>query len=123
MAPTSATPATPLREILAAARLEHVRYAIRDIAVLAEEVARQGHEILPLNIGDPCQFDFSTPPALVEAVARAMRNGHNGYAPSTGIPEALEAIRGEAYRKGICEVQSVFVTQGVSEAVELAMAA
>lgn len=30
-----------LHEILAAARLEHVRYAIRDMAVLAEQVARQ----------------------------------------------------------------------------------
>ena len=123
MASTSGTPVTQIREILAAARLEHVRYAIRDIAVLAEEIARQGHEILPLNIGDPCQFDFATPPALIEAVARAMRDGHNGYAPSPGIPEALEAIRGEAHRKGIRDVQSVFVTQGVSEAVELSMAA
>lgn len=123
MAPTSRTPATQVHEILAAARLEHVRYAIRDIAVLAEEVARQGHEILPLNIGDPCQFDFATPPALIDAVTRAMRDGHNGYAPSPGIPEALEAIRGEADRKGIRGVQSVFVTQGVSEAVELSMTA
>src|ERR1051326_8377289 len=115
---TTPTPLSSLRPILAAARLEQVRYAIRDIAVLAEEVARQGHEILPLNIGDPCQFDFHTPPALVEAVARAMRDGANGYAPSNGIPEALDAIRGEARRKGIGGVQGVFVTQGVSEAVE-----
>src|SRR5271170_7014977 len=100
------------REILAATRLEHVRYAIRDVAVLGEEVAREGYEILPLNIGDPLQFDFHTPPELIEAVARAMRDGHNGYAPSMGVAEALEAIRREAHRKGIRNVQSVFVTQG-----------
>jgi alanine-synthesizing transaminase len=114
---------TSLRPILAAARLEQVRYAIRDVAVLAEEVARQGHEILPLNIGDPLQFDFATPPALIEAVAKAMRDGHGGYASSIGVPEALEAIRGEAHRKGIRNVQSVFVTQGVSEAVDLCLTA
>ena len=122
MAPTS-TAVTSLRPILAAARLEQVRYAIRDVAVLAEEVARQGHEILPLNIGDPLQFDFATPPVLIEAVAKAMRDGHSGYAPSIGVPEALEAIRGEAHRKGIRNVQSVFVTQGVSEGVDLCLAA
>jgi len=86
MAPTSGSPATQIREILAATRLEHVRYAIRDIAVLAEEVVRQGHEILPLNIGDPCQFDFETPPALIEAVARAMRDAVAFDARVTGVP-------------------------------------
>ena len=45
-------------------------------------------EILALNIGDPLQFDFRTPPHLIEAVAKAMRDGLNGYAPSLGIPEA-----------------------------------
>src|SRR5438046_8236189 len=112
-----------VREILAAARLEHVRYAIRDIAVLAEQLAREGKEILPLNIGDPLKFDFRTPPHLVEAVAKAMRDGKNGYAPSPGIGEALEAIRAEADRKGIRNIQSVFVTQGVSEAVDLCLTA
>jgi alanine-synthesizing transaminase len=116
-------PLARAREILAATRLEHVRYAIRDIAVLAEEVARQGHEILPLNIGDPLRFDFRTPPHLLEAVARAMRDGKNGYAPSLGVEEALEAIRREAERRQIRNVASVFVTHGVSEAVELCFTA
>jgi len=48
--------------VLAATRLANVRYAIRDPGVLADEVGRQGKEILPLNIGDPLQFDFITPP-------------------------------------------------------------
>lgn len=112
-----------VREILAAARLEHVRYAIRDLAVLAEQLAREGKHILPLNIGDPLKFDFQTPPHLIEAVAKAMRDGKNGYAPSLGIPEALEAVRTDAARKGIRNVQSVFVTQGVSEAVDVCLSA
>jgi alanine-synthesizing transaminase len=112
-----------LREILAATRLEHVHYAIRDIAVVAEQLARQGKQILPLNIGDPLKFDFRTPPHIVEAVVRAMREGKDGYAPSQGIDEALEAVRAEAERKGISNIQSVFVTQGVSEAVDLCLTA
>ncbi len=112
-----------LHEILAATRLEHVRYAIRDLAVVAEKLAREGKEILPLNIGDPLRFDFKTPPHLIEAVAKAMRDGKNGYAPSLGIDEALEAVRAEAERKGIRNIQSVFISQGVSEAVDVCLAA
>ncbi len=107
----------------AAARLEHVRYAIRDMAVLAEQLTRQGKTILPLNIGDPLNFDFRTPPHLVAAVEKAMRDGRNGYAPSLGIPEAVEAIRAEAERTGIRNIQSVFLTAGVSEALEICLTA
>jgi alanine-synthesizing transaminase len=112
-----------LREILAAARLEHVHYAIRDLAVVAEQLARQGKEILPLNIGDPLKFDFATPPHLIEAVAKAMRDGKNGYAPSLGTDEALAAVRADAEHKGIRNIQSVFITQGVSEAVDVCLTA
>ena len=41
----------------------------------------------------------------------------------SGIPQALEAIRGEAVRKGITTVQDVFVTSGVSETVDLCLSA
>ena len=112
-----------IHEILAATRLEHVRYAIRDLAVLAEQLNREGKVILPLNIGDPLQFDFKTPPHLVEAVIKALRDGKNGYAPSPGIDDALEAVRAEAERKGIRNIQSVFITQGVSEAADLCLTA
>ena len=46
-------PIIQAREIAPAARLENVRYAIRDLACIADEVSRDGHKILPLNIGDP----------------------------------------------------------------------
>lgn len=110
-------------EIIAALRMENVRYAIRDLAVLADEVARKGHKILPLNIGDPLKFDFATPPHMIAAVEKAMRDGHNGYAPSLGIDEALVAIRADAERHGFKNIRSVFVTAGVSEAVEACLTA
>ncbi len=90
---------------------------------VADEVIQQGHKILPLNIGDPLNFDFQTPPHIIEAAYKAMRDGKNGYAPSPGIPEALEAIRGDAARKGITTVRDVFVTAGVSETVDLCLSA
>ena len=116
-------PLTQTREISAASRLENVRYAIRDLACVADEVIKQGHKVLPLNVGDPNIFDFRTPPHIIDAVHKAMRDGKNGYAPSDGVPEALEAIRSEAARKGITTVRDVFVTSGVSETVDLCLSA
>jgi alanine-synthesizing transaminase len=116
-------PVTQSREIAAASRLDNVRYAIRDLASVANEIMAQGHKVIPLNIGDPNVFDFRTPPHMIEAVYQAMRDNKNGYAPSPGIKPALDAIRGEAARKGITSVQDVFVTNGVSETVDTCLTA
>jgi alanine-synthesizing transaminase len=116
-------PSTQIREVPAAQRLDKVRYAIRDLASVADEVTKQGHKVLSLNVGDPNIFDFQTPAHLIEAVYKAMRENRNGYAPSPGIPEALESIRAEAARKGITTVQDVFVTSGASEAVDICLTA
>src|SRR5262252_7809153 len=116
-------PLTQTRDITAATRVNNIRYAIRDLASVAEEITRQGHKVLPLNLGDPPAFDFQTPPHLIEAVYKAMRDGKNGYAPSPGIKEALDAIRAEAARKGITTVRDVFVTSGVSESVDVCLSA
>ena len=116
-------PAIQTREISPAQRLDNLRYAIRDLAAVADDVIRQGHKVLQLNVGDPNAFDFVTPPHVVEAAYRAMRDNKNGYAPSLGIPEALEAIRAEAARKGISTVQNVFVTNGAGEAVDACLTA
>src|SRR5581483_5978667 len=114
-------PMTQLREIIPATRLDNVRYAIRDLACVADQVIAQGHKVLPLNVGDPNIFDFRTPAHLVEAVHKAMRDRKNGYAPSAGIPEAITAIRGEAERKSISSVQDAFVTSGASESVDICL--
>ena len=116
-------PVVQTHEIAAASRLDNVRYAIRDLACIADEVIQQGHKVLALNVGDPNIFDFKTPAHLIEAVYRAMRDGKNGYAPSSGIKQALDAIRLEAARKGISTVQDAFITTGVSETVDLCLTA
>ena len=41
-----------------------------------------------LNIGDPVAFGFKPPVHLIEAVERALRDGHNGYGPSAGLMSA-----------------------------------
>ena len=75
-----------------AIRTDNVTYAVRDIVVLANEVAKTGKEMLYLNIGDPNLFDWEPPKHLVEETYKAMLNNKNGYAPSSGIKIAVEAI-------------------------------
>jgi alanine-synthesizing transaminase len=116
-------PLTQTREITPAQRLDNLRYAIRDLVGLANEIKKQGNKILYLNVGDPNIFDFATPKHVIEAAYRAMRDNKNGYAPSEGVPEALEAIRAGAAQAGITSVQDVFVTNGAGEAVDICLTA
>ncbi len=109
--------------VLPADRMANVRYAIRDLAVLADEVARQGHKILYLNIGDPCKYDFPTPLHMIEAVHKAMIDGYNGYAESLGIRPAVEAIRRDAEHHGFQNIQSIFVAFGSGEAIDSCLTA
>jgi alanine-synthesizing transaminase len=114
---------TPLSSITPAGRTEHIKYAVRDIVVLANQVAKTGKEMLYLNIGDPNQFDFETPRHIVDACHRAMLANHNGYSPSSGIKPAVNAIEIEARRKRIENVLDIFVTTGASEAIEICLTA
>lgn len=106
-----------------AKRTENVTYAVRDIVVLANEVAKTGKEMIYLNIGDPNLFDWEPPKHLVEETYKAMLKNYNGYAPSSGIKPAIEAIEKEAERKGIKNIQDIFVTTGASEAIDICLTA
>ncbi len=110
-------------QVTPAARMANVRYAIRDLAVVADEVAREGHQILFLNIGDPCKFDFPTPPHMIEAVHKAMLDGHNSYGDSLGIRPAVMAIGHDAERRSFKEIQSVFVGYGSGEVIDSCLTA
>ncbi len=116
-------PTNTATEVLAASRMANVRYAIRDLAVVADEVAREGHKILYLNIGDPCKFDFPTPPHMIEAVHKAMRDGHNSYGESLGIKPAVDAIRHQAEANGFKDIQSIFVGYGSGEVIDSCLTA
>lgn len=109
--------------IKAARRTSGVTYAIRDIVVLANEVAKTGKEMLYLNIGDPNIYDHKTPEHIIEATYNAMKANKNGYAPSSGIPNALDSIRRYAEGKGIRNINDIFITSGASEAIELCLTA
>jgi len=77
-----------------------------------------------LNIGDPVAFGFKTPPHLISAVERAMRDGHNGYGPSPGIAAGREAVAAEYTSRGFpVSPDRTFLTAGTSEGIELVLGA
>ena len=107
-----------------AARVSGFTYAIRNIVAEAKKVEASGRKVRYLNIGDPIPFGFRTPPHLVESVARAMRDGHNGYTPSPGIASAREAVAADFTRRGMpVGADRVILTSGTSEGIEIALGA
>lgn len=117
-------PRTSAAPVPVASRIAGFSYAIRNIVAEARKVEASGRKVRYLNIGDPIIFGFETPPHLVEAVERAIRDGHNGYAPSVGILAAREAIARECARRGMpLDADRAVVTAGTSEGIELALTA
>jgi alanine-synthesizing transaminase len=107
-----------------APRVHRFTYAIRNIVAEALKVEAAGTRVRYLNIGDPIAFGFKTPPHLIAAVEQAMRDGHNNYGPSAGIPVAREAVATEYTRNGFpIAADRVFITAGTSEGIELALGA
>jgi alanine-synthesizing transaminase len=110
--------------IRTARRVDRFTYAIRNIIGEAKKVELAGTKVRYLNIGDPNQFGFLTPPHLIEAVEKAMRDGRNGYAPSDGILGAREAVAAEYTRLAVPTTPDrVLITSGTSEGLELALTA
>jgi alanine-synthesizing transaminase len=107
-----------------AARVNRFAYAIRNVVTAAKAVEAAGTAVRYLNIGDPVAFGFKTPDHLVEAATRAMRDGHNGYLPSVGIPAAREAVAADYSDRGVpTSPDRVLITTGTSEAIDLALGA
>ena len=67
-------------------------------AVLARatELQRQGKDIINHGIGQP---DFRTPEHIVEAAIKALRDGHHGYTPATGILPLREAVAADLHKR------------------------
>jgi aspartate aminotransferase len=86
------------------------RSGIREVMDLARD--REG--VLHLEVGEP---DFATPEHIVEAGARAIRDGHTGYTANAGTASLREAI---AARQSVTADQ-VVVTHGAINALLTAL--
>ncbi len=62
----------------------------------AGALAAEGRDIINLGIGQP---DFPTPGHIVEAGIKALRDGHHGYTPATGIAPLREAVAADIHHR------------------------
>lgn len=100
--------------------VEKIKYAIRDILVLAKEVEKSGKEIFYFNIGDPDKYDFDTPDFLKSALVEAiMEDKANYYSNSAGDQNLREEIVERQKRLWGTDLDpdNVLVTTGASEAI------
>lgn len=106
-------------------RVNQIEYAIRDVAVIANEIKKEGKEVYSLNIGDPVIYDFKTPQFISEALAKATLNGNNFYADSIGVPELRKEISKDLNtRHGLnLNFEDIVMTTGVTEAIYFILAA
>ena len=111
-------------QIPVAPRASGIEYAIRDVVVPATKLESQGHTILKLNIGDPIAYPgLPTPEHMVEAYVKALRDGHNGYSPSYGLPQLRHAIAHDERSKGWnATADDIYVCHGVTEALQILFA-
>ena len=110
-------------KIKASDRSMSLNYAIRELAVYADEAAAAGKDVIRLNIGDPNKWDFETPEYFKAALRESVDRVDNGYGDSQGDIEFRKAISRREYEKHGAKVDpsKVFVTQGVGEAISLLM--
>ncbi len=107
-----------------AARAQRIEpFYVMEVAKAAQ---RLGHTVrdtaepmIYLNIGEP---DFTAPPLVQEAAAKAIHHGHTQYTQATGLEALRERISGwYASRFGLAVPASrIVVTAGASAALQLA---
>jgi len=113
------------QKISSTKRAMKIEYAIRDVVVPATKLEQEGHEIIKLNIGDPIAYPgLPTPQHMIDAYKQALDEGKNGYSPSYGIPELRAEIARDEKAKGWnATPDDIYVTHGVTEALQIIFAA
>ncbi|MCG3209329.1 MAG: Aspartate aminotransferase [Anaerolineae bacterium] len=82
-----------------------------EVLARAKALEAQGREIVHLEIGEP---DFDTPPHIIEAAIKALRDGYTHYTPSAGLPVVRQTIAEHVSRSRGVDVrpEQVVVTPG-----------
>jgi aspartate aminotransferase len=86
------------------------------------DLAWAAGDVIHLEVGEP---NFPTAPHIVEAAARAARDGQTKYVPNAGVPELRASIADKIRRRNGYAVSAddVIVTAGGVQALHLSMLA
>ena len=106
-----------------AARVDEIEpFYVMELMKEAFELERAGRDIIHMSVGQP---DFTAPPAVVEAAAKALHDGRTLYTNALGITPLREAIA-QFYRDAHqleIDPSRIVVTAGASAALLLACTA
>src|SRR6185295_6863382 len=96
-------------------------FEVMEVMARAHALEARGRQIVHMEIGEP---DFTAPQPVVEAAARAMRDGLTAYTPALGLPALREAIARHYAAHFDVEISPsrVAVTAGASGGLLLAFA-
>lgn len=111
------------RQVAKSAKLANVCYDIRGpVMAEAKKMEEEGHRVIKLNIGNLAPFGFEAPDEVRHDVIVNLGNA-SGYSDSRGLFAARKAIMQYTQVKGIqgVELDDVFVGNGVSELIVMAM--
>lgn len=95
-------------------------FIVMDVLERANELQRQGVDIIHLEVGEP---DFDVPECVTEAVVEAYKNHQTHYTHSLGDPELRQEIANLYKREYGVDVDKdqILVTSGSSPAILLTM--
>ncbi|WP_255954059.1 pyridoxal phosphate-dependent aminotransferase [Streptomyces odontomachi] len=111
-------------EFRQSSKLTDVCYEIRGPVIEhADALEKAGHSVLRLNTGNPALFGFEAPEEIVQDMIRMLPAAH-GYTDSRGILSARRAVAQRYQNLGLdVDVHDVFLGNGVSELVNMAVTA
>lgn len=105
-----------------ASRLDNIApFHVMELMKMAADLESQGRHLIHMGIGEP---DFTAPPAVIDAAAKAMADGRLQYTSALGLP-ALRTAISDYYQKvyGLdVPASRIIVTAGASAALLLACA-
>jgi len=101
---------------------EMTSFIVMDVLERANEMEREGIDIIHLEVGEP---DFDTPDCVKAAACRALEEGHTHYTHSLGLFELREAIcQYYASTYGVTvDPEQIVVTSGSSPAIFMVFSA
>ncbi|CAM3886809.1 pyridoxal phosphate-dependent aminotransferase [Smaragdicoccus niigatensis] len=112
-------------QVKQSSKLAGVSYEIRGpVAEHAARLEAEGHHVVKLNTGNPLPFGFEAPAEILRDMVRTLP-ASSGYSSSKGLLSARRAVAQYYETLGLfhVDVENVFIGNGVSELIMMAMTA
>ncbi|MCE5290920.1 MAG: pyridoxal phosphate-dependent aminotransferase [Nocardiaceae bacterium] len=112
-------------QVKQSSKLAGVSYEIRGpVAEHAARLEAEGHHVVKLNTGNPLPFGFEAPAEILRDIVRTLP-ASSGYSSSKGLLSARRAVAQYYETLGLfhVDVENVFIGNGVSELIMMAMTA